>query len=357
MDVTIKLRVPILEAHEETHVETFVAVQAWPRAGPSAEERHDNEEEERLERALTLPSQASDPFEWDGDARAQHSNPERFVSMSVLAMAGQEWTAAGVAAASTSAEALEHANTMLRRVHIKTFQITSWVQAGNCTKAEYIEHVRKAMEEERALALHFKTAGNKEVAMECLRRFKLMKSEIENAAEQEEEQGEPEQQQQQQKHQQQQQDREQDNTKGKGAAQKASPPVQEKNPTRVSPPPPSSSSGAPAAAAVAAAPLGPHHSIDLIFSVAVLDWEMGLCDKGQGGDDPAGRKMELQLKKQTMMMAIEHGQMELHEYAGALKQSIANDRALAKKFMAAGNKKEAGYLLMRAKCMEREMEG
>lgn len=95
-------------------------------------------------------------------------------------------------------------------------------------------------------------------------------------------------------------------------------------------------------------------SVDLICSVAVLDWEIANC---KSDDDGQMRKTDLEIKKQMMMMSIQMGTLELEEYASNLSKRILQDKKLAKDLVALGRKEDAMYCLQRAKVMEKEMEG
>lgn len=55
--------------------------------------------------------------------------------------------------------------------------------------------------------------------------------------------------------------------------------------------------------------------MNLICSVAVLDWELGLCaaDTEHSPEEVSLRRVELETKKTLMLMAIERGQVQVEE--------------------------------------------
>jgi hypothetical protein len=253
LEVSVRLRVPLLSPHEETLEERFVTVNNWPVAGPSSPpiakkrtpSQPQQQQQQQQQQQLGVSEDVLAP--WSGDAFHEPGNADRFVSLAVLEALAQQWTAKGVEVKSDPS-ALSEANAQLRHAHMRIFSINAWLKADQHTRhALYVDAVSKAAAEETALATKFKTAGNREEALNCLRRAKMMKTEVEQLQAPE---AKPQPQQpQQQPPKQQQQQQPQPQEQPQQAQQKPAEPKK-----------------------TSAAPAIDHHSVDLMCSVAVLDW-------------------------------------------------------------------------------------
>ena len=194
----------------------------------------------------------------------------------------------------------------LARVRRRQLQVTA------STDPAYLDGLRAAIIDETQRAAHFKHVDDREQALQCLRRGKLMKDEL---AELELEQRD------QQQHQQQQHAHQQLQM----------------------------------AAATKRPDAADFRSVDNICSVAVVDWELSLLTNANNDELQAMRKTELDIKKQMIIMAIEMGSLTMEQYANALTARIVVDKQLAKALNEAGRKEDALYALRRAKVMEKEM--
>jgi hypothetical protein len=198
----------------------------------------------------------------------------------------------------------------------------------------YQQALQAAMEQETKLAGQYKAKGDKVAALECLRRVKLMKEEGERVGailkqKQQEEEA--------------------------AAAMKKKQEVEDAARQQVAqatvPVPAAGATGSPAAGAQR---LDNFRSVDLIVSVGVIDWELSLI-KNLDNEEEAMRKTDLEIKKQMMLMGIEMGTLTMESYAATLNERILLDKQLAKSLNEKGDKKDALYVMKRAKIMENEL--
>lgn len=306
------LRTPLLGPEEDVREERWIEVGQWPEPGASAQELHDEAEQRRLEQAIEAQKKIdqSNPFDTPFDrelAIAHPEAPERLKSLFVLDFMANSLRQSPV---DPTGETMR----LLARVQARAQLLTVAMRSV----PEYVRCLQQCVAEETALAQHFKSANNKDAAIACLRRVKLMRSEID--------------------------------AQQTTAPAPSPPPSAPKSEPSTKLPPVKVATAPPVQVAPSASV--DHDSVDSIVSVAVIDFELGLVGSDEDGQL---RKSELEIKRQMIIMAIEMGSLTAEEYAANLNKRIAADKQLAKMFNDRGDKAKALKMLKRAKLMENEL--
>lgn len=160
LEVTLKMRTPLLSADEQVVQEKFVQVQQWPPAGPSDADRRDAELEANLLATVAqgpVKVVSQNPFQaWKGNAKDDPNNAERMVSVAVLEHMAKEANVAGDEAKARAAQ-------------LRALAIRAWIKDGHMSIADYHALVKRAAEEEKALAAHLKTKskGERDLLIFC----------------------------------------------------------------------------------------------------------------------------------------------------------------------------------------------
>ncbi len=315
LEICVMLRTPLLGPEQDVREERWIAVSAWPEMGPSAQELSDAAEEEKLEAALEARRKIANPFAAPfnlRDAITMINAPERMKSVAVLQYMASELRRIGTDRVEESGDTMR----LLARVEKRLVLIKASV--GSAT--EYGECMAQAVQDETTLAQHFKAAGDKDAAIGCLKRIKLMRGEVEQQR----------------------------------AASPSPPPVSQPLVSAVA------AAAATSSPAVVAAPQAPvvqvaddgSDAVDSLVSVAVIDFELSQL----GSDDDAQiRKSDLEIRRQMIVLSIEMGTLTAETYAANLQRRIALDRQLAKSANDRGDKAKAMRHLKRAKLMENEL--
>ncbi len=318
IEVCVMLRTPLLGPEEDVREERWIRVPAWPEPGPGPEQR-DEAEERRLEAALhsraAAAARRSDPLAappWDrAAAAAEPEAPERHRSLAVLEFVAGELRRAAAQSVDPSGEAARR----LARAQARAEELRPAASGPT-----YLRAVEQAIQDETSLAQHFKATGNKDAAIACLKRIKIMRAEVESLS------------------------------APVGVVSTPTPvvvsapaPVVVSTPVVHTPSPPASSSGGQSDDA---------DSADSIVSVAVIDFELSQLGSDE---DSQLRKSELEIKRQMIILSIEMGTLTAEVYAAQLQRRIAQDRQLAKAANDRGDKARALRHLKRAKLMENEL--
>jgi len=127
----------------------------------------------------------------------------------------------------------------------------------------------------------------------------------------------------------------------------------------------------PAPPTPAAPPADPDEEVDLnpvenMMSNDVLEWGLEFVDKEIAQYQTKGqpvpeelitKKQQIDLKMQLLILQIQTGKMSEEDYVARVQQKIAEEKTLARNYMAAKNQTGARLALTRAKIMTVELEG